>query len=356
MAIRMAREYLRVSKGKGRKARSINDQHTDNLASEMDHGPWTWGEPYRDTGSVSKYATRARDDFERLLADLTSGGFGTPGDVFVLWEISRLAREAGRGVALIDACEARGYLIHITSEGEIGRTYDPRNCADRFSLVTGIAEAEKEARKLSARTLRGVNSAAREGRPHGRIPLGYARDYEMIDGRPRCVRQYPEPVNGPLIKELFERAAGDEETLPEPVYAIALDWKARGIRTPDRMVDREHVSGKPFHDGNLREVLTKPVYAGLRQHNGQRVPVQWEGYEPIVSRELFDRVQRLFADPSRRTYLGIGVQHVLTSTLRCDACGGPITVRCRKTGARCCSRPDSSARYASCRRRVGGMP
>jgi DNA invertase Pin-like site-specific DNA recombinase len=242
VAIRTAREYLRVSKGKGRKARSINDQHTDNLASEMDHGPWTWGEPYRDTGSASKYATRARDDFERLLADLTSGDFGIPGDVLVLWEISRLARETGRGVALIDACEARGYLIHITSEGETGRTYDPRNYADRFSLVTGIAEAENEARKLSARTLRGVNSAAREGRPHGRIPLGYARDYEMIDGRPRCVRQYPDPVNGPLIKELFERAAGDEETLPEPVYAIALDWKARGIRTPDRMVDGEHVS------------------------------------------------------------------------------------------------------------------
>jgi DNA invertase Pin-like site-specific DNA recombinase len=333
VATRTAREYLRVSKGKGRTARSITDQHTQNLAAEAEHGPWTWGEPYKDTGSASKYATRARGDFDKLMADLTSGAFGNPGDVLVLWEISRLARETGKGVAIIDLCEAGGYLIHLTSQGgDLGRTYDPRNWSDRAELISGINDAEKEARKLSARTLRGVNSAAREGRPHGRIPFGYARDYEVIDGRPRCVRQYPDPANGPLIKELFERAAGSDETLPEPVYAIAQDWAARGIRTPDRMVDGEQVPGKPFHDGNLREMLTKAVYAGLREHNGVLVPVQWEGWTPIVPRGLFDRVQRLFADPSRRTYLGTGVQHVLTGTLRCDRCEGPITVRCRKAG------------------------
>jgi hypothetical protein len=266
------------------------------------------------------------------MADLTSGDFGEPGDVLVLWEISRLARETGKGAAIIDLCEAGGYLIHLTSQGgDLGRTYDPRNWSDRAELISGINDAEKEARKLSAQTQRGVNSAAKEGRPHGRIPFGYAREYEVIDGHPRCVRQYPDPVNGPLIKELFERAAGSDDTLPEPVYAIAQDWAARGIRTPDRTVDGERVPGGPFHDGNLREMLTKPVYAGLREHNGTRAPNQWKGWTPVVSRELFDRVQKVFDDPSRRTYLGTGVQHVPT-TLRCDGCGGPITVRCRKTG------------------------
>ncbi|ARF53700.1 recombinase family protein [Streptomyces gilvosporeus] len=103
---RAAREFLRVSKGKGKTARSITDQHRDNIATEADHGPWTWGEPYRDTGSASKFATKVRDDFEKLLADLTSGAFGEPGDVLVLWLVSRLARETGRGVALVDAAEA----------------------------------------------------------------------------------------------------------------------------------------------------------------------------------------------------------------------------------------------------------
>ncbi|MDH6629570.1 hypothetical protein M2271_007406 [Streptomyces sp. LBL] len=83
-AIRAAREYLRVSKGKGKAARSITDQHRDNLTAEEEHGPWTWGEAYKDTGSASKFATKIRDDFEKLLSDLETGAFGRPGDVLVV--------------------------------------------------------------------------------------------------------------------------------------------------------------------------------------------------------------------------------------------------------------------------------
>lgn len=317
-----AREYLRVSKGRGKTARSITDQHADNLAAEQDHGPWTWGEAYRDTGSASKFATRTRDDFERLLADLTSGEFGHPGDVLVLWEISRLARETGRGVALIDAAEAGGFLIHITSHE---RTYNPANYQDRHSLITGIADAEKEARLLSTRTRRGINSAAREGRPHGRVPFGYARDYEVIDGRPRAVRQYPHPTDGPLVRELFERVAGDADTLPEAIYAIAKDWEARGIRVPEPGEDGQ---AKPYTPQHLRAILVRPVYAGLRRFKGQYLP-EWEGMEPVVPRELFDRVQAVLADPARKTHKGERIRWVLSGTIMCDVCGGPMHVKSR---------------------------
>ncbi|WP_458246324.1 recombinase family protein [Streptomyces sp. MAI_2237] len=191
----VAREYLRSSKGRGGRSVSTEDQHKDNIRAEQEHGPWTWGEAYADTGSASKYARKTRDDFDRLMADLDSSEFGEPGTVLVLWEVSRLARETGKGVALVDAVERGGYLIHVTS---LDRTFNPSNYGDRHSLISGINDAEKEARLLSARTLRGVNSALDEGRPHGKTPFGYARDYELIDGRPRPVRQYPDPVEGPV--------------------------------------------------------------------------------------------------------------------------------------------------------------
>ncbi|MEU9412304.1 recombinase family protein [Streptomyces sp. NPDC048281] len=171
----------------------MTDQHRDNIAAEADHGPWTWGEPYRDTGSASTFATKARGGFEKPLAYLTSGAFGNPGDVLVLWEVSRLARETSRGVALVDAAEAGGYLFHVTS---LDRTFSPRNYGDRHSLISGITDAEEEARLLSVRTLRGVNSAVGEGRPHGKIPFGYRRPYELIDGRPRPVSQEADPAEG----------------------------------------------------------------------------------------------------------------------------------------------------------------
>ncbi|MGI5517347.1 hypothetical protein [Streptomyces sp. CA-106131] len=57
-----------------------------------------------------------------MTADLADGTFGASGDILVLWEISCLARETGKGVKLIDLCEAGGYRIHITS---YERSYNP---------------------------------------------------------------------------------------------------------------------------------------------------------------------------------------------------------------------------------------
>lgn len=311
-ALRAAREYLRVSKGKGRTARSIDDQHTENVASSDEFGPWTWGTPYADTGSASKYATKARDDFDRLLADLTSGEFGRPGDVLVLWEISRLSRETGKGVAIVDLCEAHGYLVHITSHER--PPYNPQNYNDRHELISGIADAEKEARRLSARVLKGTNGALSRGEGHGICPFGYARDYELKDGRPRPVRQYEEEHEAPLVRELFARVHAGKS-----IKSVADDWKLRGITSR---------SGVPFSRQTLRNMLTRVVYIGLRMHKGQTVKASWAG---IVEPEVFYAVQAILADPTRRTYTGEGVKHAYTTTVRCDECGGPIVNRYKKS-------------------------
>ena len=310
---RTAREYLRVSKGKGRTARSITDQHRENIATEEDHGPWTWGEPYADTGSASKYAIKARDDFDQLTADLVDGEFGEPGTVLVLWEISRLARETGKGVKLIDLCEAGGYLIHITTHE---RTYNPANYQDRHDLISGINDAEKEARLLSKRTQRGVNSAVADGGVHGKLTFGFAREYAVVDGRSRPVKQYADPAEGPLVIELFERVAGWNGRERESIRAVEQDWLKRGI------VSRE--TGVPFSRQNLGQMLRRKAYVGIRVHKGTERPGNWPA---LVEPALFDAVQVILADPSRRSTTTSAVKHVLTGVLRCDTCGGKVSLR-----------------------------
>ncbi|MEV7362760.1 recombinase family protein [Streptomyces sp. NPDC091299] len=308
-----AREYLRVSKGRGSVARSITDQHRDNVNAEQEHGPWQWGEAYADTGSASKFARKTRDDFDRLMADLESKDFGEPGTVLVLWEISRLARETGKGVALVDAAETGGYLIHVTS---LDRTFNPQNYGDRHSLISGINDAEKEARLLSVRTLRGVNSALAEGRPHGKRPFGYAREYGIVDGRRRAIAQYPDPEEAPLVQELFRRVLGSPEKAPESVRSVAMDWERRGIVTRQ--------NGALFEPSNLRQMLTRKVYIGIRTHSGSERPGNWE---PLIDQETFDAVQRLLANPERKSFTTASVRHVLTGILRCDLCEGRMSVK-----------------------------
>lgn len=318
----LAREYLRSSKGRGGRSVSTEDQHKDNARAEQEHGPWTWGEAYADTGSASKYARKTRDDFDRLMADLESKEFGEAGTVLVLWEVSRLARETGKGVAMVDAAEMGGYLIHVTSHE---RTYNPANYQDRHALISGINDAEKEARLLSARTLRGVNSALDDGKPHGKVPFGYKREHELIDGRHRPVRQYPDPVEAPLVQELFRRVLGSRDKAPESIRSIALDWERRGI------VSRER--GVAFRAQNLRHMLTRKAYIGVRVHGDSERPGNWEA---LIDVETFEAVQRLLADPSRKSHTTSAVRHVLTGTLRCDVCGEAMTIsvgeRAKSTG------------------------
>ncbi|MEV0478361.1 recombinase family protein [Streptomyces prunicolor] len=326
---RTAREYARSSKGKGNRSKSTNDQHTANLAAEQEFGPWTWGEAYADTGSASKYATKNRDDFDRLTADLASGDFGAPGDVLVMWEISRLSREMGIGVKLIDLCEAGEYLIHVTSDE---RTYNPANANDRHALIAGINNAELEARRLSKRTLRGVNSnvdavnddGEEAARPHGVIPFGYAREYGLVDGQSRPISQYPVPAQAEIVIELFRRVlAGDS------IRSVALDFQARGLVGG---------RGKPFSPQTLRVLLTKDAYRGYRMNKGRTVKASW----PVISvykgsevtadefTVIWHGVQALLADPTRRTHTGTAIKHVLTMAIRCSNCAGPFSVGNRK--------------------------
>ena len=73
-----AREYLRVSFDHSGRERPNDEQHTDNERAATEHG-WKLGKPYRDTGSASRYASKRRDEFERLVADLEADTFGAAG-------------------------------------------------------------------------------------------------------------------------------------------------------------------------------------------------------------------------------------------------------------------------------------
>ncbi|TFV33376.1 hypothetical protein E4K10_33160 [Streptomyces sp. T1317-0309] len=150
---------------------------------------------------------------------------------------------------------------------------------------------------------------------HGKRPFGYARRYEVIDGRSRPVEQYPDADEAPLVVELFERVAGWNGRKRESIRSIALDWERRGI------VSRE--KGVPISANNLRPMLLRKAYIGVRVHGTSERPGNWE---PLIDSDLFDAVQAVLADPSRKSHTTTSVRHVLTGTLRCDVCGNGMTL------------------------------
>ncbi|HEU5416821.1 MAG TPA: recombinase family protein, partial [Streptosporangiaceae bacterium] len=121
----VAREYLRVSQDRSGRAKSNDEQHADNEQKLAAHGIELTGPAYSDLRSASRYAAKDRGDFPRLLADLEAGRFGA--DVLALWEPSRGSRKVSEWCSLIEACEAAGVRIFVTTHG---RLYDPANGRD----------------------------------------------------------------------------------------------------------------------------------------------------------------------------------------------------------------------------------
>ncbi|MCX4823710.1 recombinase family protein [Streptomyces sp. NBC_01142] len=311
------REYLRVSQDDSGRQRSVTEQHDDNERSTGRHGIGITGRPYVDNGiSASRYTDKTRDDFARLMADLESGAFGA--DVLVLWENSRGSRETLEWLQLMKSCERRDVKIFITSDNQL---YDLSHWKDRRNLREDASDSETESDKISMRNRRTSAAMAEQGRPNGVAPHGYKPVYDEKTGK--LVNWVENPDESTVPKALFERLRKGQS-----LRSIARDFEALGY------VNR---SGKPFSDQHLRSMALRPAYGGYRVHSpksrGRSFKAQQEDatltraiWDALVDKETFWAVRRMLLAPERRTTRTGRAKHVLTMTLRCDVCSGPMAV------------------------------
>ncbi|WP_340382238.1 recombinase family protein [Streptomyces sp. SS7] len=298
-----AREYRRLSDAKG--GTSL-DRQGDNNSVAADTNGWTLGEPYIDDGlSASRYARKRRDDFERLVGDLSSGPTGRASafgaDVLMLWESSRGSRKVGEWVSFIELCEEKQVLIWVTTHE---RLYDPRNGRDRKSLLEDAVDSEYESYKTHTRVSGTTAFEARRGRPHGKAPYGLKPVYDPATGDLDTWVEDPQ-TSGP-VKELF-RLLEEGNSLAE---VERLFLKAGYANR----------SGRPFSREYLRIMALRHAYAGLRYHKGQVHNGAWDG---IVSPDRFWTVRRTLTAASRKTTRGGRALHELTGNLWCPECQSP---------------------------------
>jgi DNA invertase Pin-like site-specific DNA recombinase len=317
----LAREYLRVSFDKSGRERSNDEQHGDNERAAAEHA-WTLAKPYRDTGSASRYATKRRDGFDRLVADLEADRFAA--QVLILWESSRGSRRLSEWARFLELLEERGVRVHVTTHG---RTYDLTNPRDRRTLHEDGVDSEYESGKISTRAKRAQAANAANGKPHGRVPYGYRRTYDPTNGR--LLGQEPEPEEAKIIVELYDRLLAGHS-----LKSIARDFAARGIASRN---------GVPFKPETLRPMALAPLYAGWRSHvpgdmsrqeRLRRSTLVEATWPPLVDRATFQAVQAKLNDPSRTTLRPGRARHLLSMIARCDVCGDVVVATFRDKGRR----------------------
>jgi site-specific DNA recombinase len=217
------------------------------------------------------------------------------------WHPDRIARnsvDAGRIIYLVDTGAIQSllfptYRFDPTPQGKLG-----------LAIEFGISKYYVD--KLSADIERGHRQKALNGIWPGFSPLGYVND--------RVSRTIvPDPVRGPLVRKAFELYATGNYTLDQITEAMnALGLKSR--------------NDVPLSRAQFHRLFQNPIYYGVIRFRGEH----YEGkHEPLITKELFDRVQSTVRSKSRphspvlKPYLYRGLFH-------CGECGRLITTERQK--------------------------
>ena len=293
--------YSRVSRAKGRQARSVAEQAAANTAAATAAG-WTITRRLEDPNvSASRFSARSRPGYAALLAAIVAGEV----DVIVLWEWSRGSRELEASAHLMSACRAAGVLIHITSHD---RGYDMSVPKDERDLSAEAVDAAYESGKTSTRTRRAQAANLRAGRPHGLAPYGYAREYDPRTGE--MTRQVPDPKTAPNVRWIVEHVAHGM-----PLEAAVRDLNARGVPSP---------RGGQFTHATVRWVALNPAYIAKRKSADGLVDGAWPA---LVDADTYWSGVALLRSADRKSIRPAGARWLLSMIAKCGSCGGQIVAR-----------------------------
>jgi site-specific DNA recombinase len=258
---------------------------------------WTVEDEFTELGESAR--TTNRPAFKAMAAMLDDHGGITH---LVVHKIDRLARNLADYAAVKARLQKLGIrLVSVTEgmeEGPSGR------------LVEGImaAIAEFYSDNLGQEVRKGMQQKLRNGGWPHLAPAGYTNVRVNGERKAEAVLAI-DPEQAPLVTKAFELYASGEYT----VSSLHLEMATLGLRNK---------RGAPLSRSKLAELLHKKLYAGIVGHNG----VEYQGtHEPLVSKELFDRVQQVFALHDRDKVRETKHPHFLRGVLVCASCGSALS-------------------------------
>ncbi|MPZ63427.1 MAG: hypothetical protein GEU93_19515 [Propionibacteriales bacterium] len=222
-------------------------------------------------------------------------------DVLVLYDLSRFGRNVADSLANITKLKEMGVRVVSTKE-QFDDTPE-----GQFLLTQFLALSELQSNQIGRRWSETHHYLAENGHTHGRVPIGYRR---VGKGKPIA----PDPKAAPVVSDAFSRAANGESIRSIAAHMTEITGKRRTPSAVTRML------ANPVYIGKVRIQHTESRRNGSRSIPGtERIH---EGlHEPLVSQELFERVQRVLRERSRTPSRRLGSPCPLSGIAVCGVCG-----------------------------------
>jgi site-specific DNA recombinase len=290
--------YARVSTDRqAEKELSIPAQLLGMRAYARERG-WVVVEEFVETGASGR--TTERPSLRALLAKCKDPDSGV-GAVLV-HKIDRLARNLADHVSLRAILKERGIALASVIEN-----LDDSNAGQLVEHIMASL-AEFYSVNLSEEVKKGMRQKVQQGGWPHKPPRGY-----LLTAAPGGRNMVTvDPVAGPLVRLAFERCGSME---PEAVASLARMLARHGLVAGD---------GRPLSVWTLLNMLRNPFYAGRvrwgrETHKG--------AHEPLVSEQLFWRVQQVLA--RRRSARSRSRKHhvLLRGFASCRRCGRMMTAQ-----------------------------
>ena len=234
------------------------------IASQKPEG-WVLVPDRYDDGGFSG-GTLERPALKRLLADIEAGRV----DVVVVYKIDRLSRSLMDFAKLVEVFDRRNVtFVSVT------QSFNTTTSMGRLTLNVLLSFAQFEREVIGERIRDKIAASRRKGMWMGGYPvLGYeVRDRKLVVNEAEAA----------AVRKIFERfvRVGSITTLGRTLAA-------EGMKTKQ---------GSPVDKGFLYRLLRNRTYLGEAVHKG--VPYPGE-HAPIVSRDLWGKVQAILGESPRR--------------------------------------------------------
>jgi site-specific DNA recombinase len=238
-----------------------------------------------------------RPVFNEIMEELRIGKYNG----ILTWAADRIGRNAGDLAKTIDLMDA-GKLQEIRTYSQTFRN----NPNEKFllTILGGQAKLENDNRGINVK--RGLRTRVEMGLWPGVAPTGYLNQKHM-DKKCQVIL---DTARAPIVKKMFEKVAYEK-------------WSGRKVYHWLRFELNFHTVGnKPLACGNVYRTLINPFYYGVFEYPRKSGNWYQGKHEPLISKELFDKVQEQLKRDSivRQTH-----EFAFTKLVTCGLCGSTFS-------------------------------
>lgn len=315
--------YCRVSTDHEDQANSFESQQR-YFRQYIERNPdWELYEIFADEG-ISGTNTKKRSEFKRMIACAKEGDF----DLIITKEISRFARNTLDSIYYTRDLKNHGVGVIFMNDNI--NTLDG-DAELRLAIMSSIAQ--EESRKTSERVKWGQKRRMEQGVVFGRSMLGY----DVKDGKMTINEE-----GAKIVRLIFHKFANENKG----THVIARELREAGI-TPMRVKEWSNtvilrVIRNEKYCGDLvqKKTFTPDFLSHEKKYNRgeEEFVIIKDHHEPIVSRELFEKANRIL-DEKSLTQEGKAKhsnRYPFSGKIKCGCCGSSYVARYknRKNGTR----------------------